>query len=445
MTAMFRSAAVRLAQHSLAVAAAAGFALFACAAQATTVERVVSPKGIEAWLVEEQAVPLVAMNFAFRGGAAQDPPEKPGVANLLSGMLDEGAGDLPSEAFQARLDDLSVELSFSAGREAFFGTLRTLVETRDEAFSLLKRAITVPRFDDEPLARMKDAVTTGIRAASTDPDSLASQALAAAMFPGHPYGRPIEGTERTVAAITRDDLELFRRAAFARSNLRIVVVGAIDAKTLGPLLDATFGDLPENPFLRPVPDVKPADAGLVEVAFSTPQAVIRFAGNGLERHDPDFMPAFVANHILGGAGFSSRLYAEVREKRGLAYSVGTGLATFDHAAAFFGGTATRADRGDEALTLIETEIRRLASEGPTEAELDQAKHYLIGSFALRFDTSSRIASQLLAFSLDGLGIDYVEHRNDLVAAVTIEDVRRAARRVFEAGPAVVVRVGPKPS
>jgi len=442
MTAIISSSATLL-RRAVPFFLAVGLGFTATAAEATTVQHIVSPGGIEAWLVEEEAVPLVTMNFAFKGGATQDPPEKPGVANLLSGMLDEGAGDLDSEAFQAKLDDLSVEMSFEAGREAFFGSLRTLVETRDEAFSLLKLALTAPRYDEEPLARIKNQVETGIRRGSSDPDELAARSLAAAMFPDHPYGRPVEGTVESVAAITKDDLELFRGASFARSNLRIVVVGAIDAKTLGPLLDATFGSLPENPFLRPVPETTPAAPGLVDVDFSTPQAVIRFAGAGVKRDDPDFIPAYVANHILGGGGFSSRLYTEVREKRGLAYSVSTGLAAYDHAGAYFGGTATRVDRGNEALALIEEEIRRLAIEGPTEAELEQAKHYLIGSFALRFDTSARIAGQLLSYYLDGLGIDYIDRRNELFAAVTIEDVRRAARRIFGAGPGVVVRVGPK--
>lgn len=421
-----------------------GFVLFAPASQAMEIQRVVSPAGIEAWLVEDYAVPIVAVNFAFSGGSAQDPMEKPGVANMLSGLLDEGAGDIDSKAFQARLDELSIGLSFDAGRDEFYGTLKTLEENKAEAFDLLALAVQKPRFDAEPVERIRAQITVGINEAKKQPESIAGDAMRATAYPGHPYGQPSEGTVESVKAITVDDLRAFRDKTFARDNLKVVVVGAIDAKGVTAMLNQVFGPLPEKAELVAIADVAPK-GGNVEIDMPNPQTVIRFGGPGPARAAPDFMASFVANHILGGGTFSSRLYEEVRERRGLAYSVGTMLLPSRHSAVIAGSTATRADRADETVQLIKGEMARLAKDGPTEEELAKAKSFLIGSYALRFDSSSKIARQLLGIMLEDLGIDYVEKRNSMIEAVTLDDVKRASEKMFTTGTDIVVRVGPHES
>jgi zinc protease len=409
------------------------------AARAVEIQRVVSPGGIEAWLVQEDTVPLIAMSFAFAGGAAQDPKDRPGVANLLSGLLDEGAGELDSQAFQAALDEFSIELSFDADRDNFSGSLATLVENRDEAVRLLRLALTEPRFDPEPVERIRAQIVARIRSDERDPDTVAVEALIKAAFPDHPYGRPREGTIETVAAITADDLRTFHGKNIARDNLKITVVGAIDAAALATTLDEIFGPLPVKANLDLVRDVEPVTSGRIDIAMNIPQTVLDFAGRGMTRSDPDFIPASVAAFILG-SGTSSRLYDEIREKRGLVYSIGLGLRAYDRSGLIVGGTQTRADQADNVISLIEAEIARFASEGPTEDELAKAKSYLIGSYPLRFTTSMQIANQLLSIQLDDLGIDYIDRRNDLIAAVTIEDVRKAAKRLFDE-ELLVVRVG----
>jgi zinc protease len=420
----------------------APFALAPLASEAAApIQKVVSPGGIEAWLVEEQTVPLIAMSFAFNGGAAQDPAAKPGVANMVSALLDEGAGDLDSQAFQAALDDASIELSFDAGRDAFYGSLRTLTANRAEAVRLLRLALTAPRFDTEPVEWVRAQVMAGIRSAERDPETVAQQALAKAAFPDHPYGRPVDGTLDTVAAVTIDDLKAFHRNNLARGNLKVAVVGAIDAATLGPMLDEIFAGLPAKASLVPVADVAPAVPARVDIAMPIPQTVLSFVGNGLKRNDPDFIAATVVAHILGRGSNGSRLYDEVREKRGLAYSVSLGLLPYDHAGLVAGGTSTRADQADAVLDLITSEVKRFAEEGPTPDELAQAKSYLIGSYDLRFNTSGRIADQLLGLQIDNLGMDYPVRRKALFEAVTIDDARRVAKRLFDSGGFVVVRVG----
>ena len=411
---------------------------------AIDIQRVVSPRGIEAWLVEDATVPLISMSFAFDGGAAQDPADRPGVANMLSALLDEGAGDLDSATFQARLDELSVGLNFDADRDAFQGSLTTLTENRAEAIRLLRLALTEPRFDAEPVERIRAQIATSLLRGEQSPRRLAATAMMQATFPNHPYGRPVQGTAESITAISVDDLETFRVKTFARDSLKVAVVGAIDAAGVAAMLDEVFGGLPMKANLVGVPNVPPKSGGRIDLPLSVPQALIQFSGPGVTRDDPGYIPAAVAAYILGG-GSDSRLFRAVREERGLAYSVGLGLDAMEHSGVVSGGTSTRADQSEAVIALIEDEIARFARDGPSEAELDRAKKYLIGSYPLRFVTSGGIAGQLLAMQTDGRPIDYIDQRNDLIAAVTIDDVRRAAQRLFGGAAFTIVKVGPPQS
>ncbi|HWV52839.1 pitrilysin family protein [Pseudorhodoplanes sp.] len=421
--------------YGFAAAAAGAFLFFAPAAQAMTkIERVVSPGGIEAWLVREPSVPLIAMEFSFKGGANQDPVGKPGVAYMAAASLDEGAGDLDAKAFQARAERNAVELSFRASRDEVRGSLKVLSDRKAEGFDLLRLALTKPRFDQEPVERIRAQMLTALKRETTSPNEIGSRLWWRTAFPNHPYSLPTNGTLESVPTIVRDDLTGFVSRTLARDNLKVGVVGDIDAKTLGTVLDQVFGALPAKSDLRAVPQARPEAVGKrLEVQLDVPQTVVAFGGSGIPRKDPDFIPAFIVNHILGGGSFSSRLYNEVREKRGLAYSVYSYLLPLDAAALFMGGTQTRADKANEAVGLIEEEIKRLAENGPTEDELEKSKSYLKGSYALNFDTSTKIAGQLVQLQVDDLGIDYWERRNGLIEAVTLDDVKRVARRLLNGG------------
>lgn len=426
----------------LAAIAVAGCFAAIPSAYAIDIERVVSPGGVEAWLVTEPTIPLLSISFAFAGGAAQDPEGFPGVAEMVSGLLDEGAGDLDSQAFQEKLTDNNVELSFSTGRDAFYGRMRTLTANRDKAFDLLRLAVSEPRFDADAVERIRAQAQSRLLRELQDPNALAGRNWSAAIFGDHPYSRPVQGTVESVAAITEAELRDFRKRNFARDNLFVAVVGDITADELSTLLDRVFSDLPESAELRPVPEaeVLDKDANMV-IEMPIPQTVMRFGRSGLKRDDEDFMAALVVNHILGGGSFTSRLFREVREERGLVYSVFSTLQTLDEAGLFLGGLATRNERAGEALALIRENIERMAAQGPTTEELEKAKLFLTGSYALRFDNSGGIASQLLQIQIEDLGIDYVNIRNDLVEALTIEDVRRAAQRLLGDGNLFVTLVG----
>jgi zinc protease len=250
---------------------------------------------------------------------------------------------------------------------------------------------------------------------------------------------PVNGTLESIPRISVDDLKAYTRRVLARDTLKIAIVGDIDAATAAALLDRTFGALPAKPELKPIPAVIPQGIGRrIVVHLDVPQAVVNFGAPGITRSDPDFMAAYIVNHILGGGSFSSRLYREVREKRGLAYGISDVLVWLNHTALMIGSTATRADATGQTIEIIEQEIRRLANEGPTEEEFVKAKTYLKGSYVLGLDTSSRIASQLVQIQLDGLGIDYMERRASLIDAVTLADAKRVAKRLLDSGLLVTV-------
>jgi zinc protease len=412
------------------------------AAGKANIERIVTPMGIEVWLVRDMNLPMLSFEFAFLGGAAQDPEGKPGVANLVAGLLDEGAGDLDARTFHERLEERAIGLSFRAGRDSLRGSLKTLTENRDQAFELLRMCLTAPRFDASELERVRATIVAGLRRRTTNPSDIASDRWFARAFPDHPYGRSVQGTLETLPSITGDDLNAYVRRVLARSNLKIAVVGAIDGPALAALVDRTFGALPARSNLTSISDVTPQKLAILEtIELNVPQTVITFGGAGLKRSDVDFIPAFVLNHILGGGGFQSRLFHEVREKRGFAYSVYSSLLPLEHTGLFFGGTSTRSDRAAETLDIIVSEIKRMADEGPTAEELDKAKRFLIGSYPLRFDTSNKIAGTLLEIQIDDLGIDYIDKRNAMVDAVSASDIKRVAARLFSGMQLLVMMVG----
>jgi len=413
-------------------------------AAAMKIEKIISPAGITAWLVREQSTPLVALSFTFHGGSAQDDPDKSGAANLAADLLDEGAGNLDGNTYHQRLENHAIELRFSLGRDHLYGTLQTLNEHRDEAFDLLRLALTAPRFDAEAVERVRGQIASSLLRDSTNPNSLASRRWWETAFPGHPYGRDSKGTPETLPRVTVADLRDYVRRAFARNELVISIVGDIDAKTAGELIDRAFGSLPAKNDLKPVAEVTPKGLGkTIVIDIAVPQVVVDFGGPGLARSDPDFIAGYIDNHILGGGTFSSRLYKEVREKRGLAYGVSESLIWFKRSAVVFGSTAARPDRTAEALGIIEAETKRMAASGPTEVELSEAKSFLKGSYALSLDSSAKVAAQLTQIQIDRLGIDYIDRRSVLIDAVTLEDAKRVAKRLYSGGMLVTVTGRPK--
>lgn len=431
-------------RRPLALFAALFALLIALPAQAEVqFQQVTSPKGIKAWLMEDHSLPLLTIRFAFEGGTTQDPAGKEGLANLMTALFDEGAGDIESDAFQIQLDKAGAEMGFVADNDAIYGSMRLLTEQREAALDLLKLAIESPRFDQNPIDRMRAQIVAGIVAAAQDPATAAQLLWAQALYGDHPYARRREGTPETLAGITADDLRAMHKAIFARENLHVGIVGDIDAETAAQVLDMLFGSLPERPALTPVPDIEPVLGKNLEVNYALPQTAIYLAYPGIKRDAPDYFAAYLMNEILGGGSILSRLTEEVREKRGLAYNISSSLLNAQHTEMLIIGTATRADRAAETLAVTQDVITRLAAEGPTEAELASAKKYVIGSYPINeLSSSSAIANTLVGPDLRNLGIDHLTRREELIEAVTVADVKAAATKLLTVKPTTLL-IGPQ--
>ena len=410
---------------------------------AVNVDVVTSPRGLKFWLVPSRAVPLVSLEFAMRGGSAQDPAEMAGLGALMSGLLDEGAGDLDSQAFHRALDEIAVEMSFHCDRDHWSGRMRTLTKNLDRAAELLRLAINAPRFDQEPFERVREHMNARLRHDANDPATLASRNWKANSFPDHPYGQPADGTLETLARIERGDLVKAAKRGIARDQLLIAVVGAIEEKHAAALVDRAFADLPAKGDLKPVPAAAFAGLGAIDrIDLDVPQSTIRFGRPALKRDDPDFIPSVVAAHVLGGSGsMTSRLFREVREKRGLAYTVFGTFYSLEQGAYFYGGTTTKNERARESFDVASAEIRDVALNGLNKEELEKGKTYLIGSYPLRFDTSAKIASQLVHIQLERRAPEWLVERNREIAAVTMDSVKRAAHRAFGDGSLHTTVVG----
>jgi zinc protease len=440
--------------RALALAAVALVALGACEKKTDAVaasskdtsalaniQVVTSPGGVTAWLVSESFVPIVAMEISWRGGAVSEPAGKDGAGWVLGYMMNEGAGDLDTTAYGTRMEDLNMEFGCSVGVDFTRCAFSSLKETADESFEMMRLAFAEPRFDQEPIDRAKRELSVNLKQAETDPKTLAWRKMAGTIMPGHPYAR--YATPETVATVTRDDIVALKQGLMTKDRLMVVVVGDITAEELKPKLDQAFGHLPATSTLADINDVEaaPAPAAPVVVDLPIPQTLVMFNGPGPRRSDPDFYAAYVLNYILGGGGFSSRLVDDIREKRGLTYGISTGLNVQPHAWRWGGSGSTMNDKASEVVRLVKEHIAKLGAEGPTEKELEDAKAYLTGAFPLNFDSNMKIANVLMGFQQDELGVEYVAERNDLINAVTLEDVKRAAATYLKPENFTFVLVG----
>lgn len=406
------------------------------------VQTVTSSGGIEAWLVEDYAEPMFALRFAFRGGISHDPAGKEGLTNFVDHMLGQGAGDLTAVEFQRQIDDLAIRVEFKCQWDAVTGSIEALSEVRNEAAQLVGLALARPRFDADVVERIRRRLLSFHGAEARSPVIVAEAQWNAVAFPDHPYARKVAGNEASVNAITADDLKTYCRRAFARDRLKVVAVGDITAEELGVLLDLLFGALPASGDLEELPKATPVTGGRLRVAeMDLPQSVVAFGMGTVAYDSPDLIPAYVLNHIVGGNGIYSRLAAELREKRGLAYYAQTRLEPRRDAVVFRGQVATRNDKVAQTLEIIREELQKLADGHLSQAELDDAKGYLIGSYPLAFGSHGKIAAQLLDHALYGFASNYFNERKALLAAVTLDDLKRVAKYMLDPEDLIVSIAG----
>ncbi len=415
--------------------------LLSAPARALDIQEITTPGGIHVWLVEAHDIPFTALEIRFKGGGSLDAPDKRGAVNLMMGLLEEGAGDLNARDFARDRDALAASFGFDARADSLSVSARFLSENQDQAIDLLRLALIEPRFDDDAVERVRQQVLASIKSDAKDPNKIASRNFMAQAFGDHPYASPLQGTAESVSALTRDDLIAAKAATMTRDRIYVSVVGDITATELGALLDRLLGDLPETGAPQPAAAAYDLPGGTTVVDHSSPQSVALFGHEGIMRHDPDFFPAFVLTEVLGGGGFTSRLMTEVREKRGLTYGVYAYLAPREHAALMMGQVSSSNNRIAEAIEVTRAEWQRMADEGLSEEELVAVKTYLTGAYPLRFDGNARIADIMVGMQFQGLGTDYIDTRNDKVNAVTVEDIRRVAKRILQPDELHFVVVG----
>lgn len=408
---------------------------------AVDIQTLTTPGGIDVWLVEEHSIPFIALEIRFKGGTSLDPAGKRGVVNLMTGLLEEGAGDLDSRGFSEAREALAASLEYRAFQDVIAISARFLTENREQAVALLKSSIMEPNFNQVDIDRVREQVLSGLRSDKTDPATIASQTFDAMAWGDHPYGSSGDGTEESVAALTRDDIAAAHRGAFARDRLFVSAVGDITAEELSALLDELFGDLPETGTPLASAANYQMTGGVTVVPFETPQSVAIFGHGSIKRDDPDYIAAFVLNEVFGGDGQDSRLMTEVREKRGLTYGVGTTLLPMDYGEMIIGQVKSDNSKISEAVKVIQDEWAKVEKDGITEEELNHSKTYLTGAYALRFDGNAPIARIMVGMQMIGLPPSYVTDRNDRVMEVTLEDIRRVAKRIYQPGNLRFVVVG----
>lgn len=406
------------------------------------VQEVTSDLGIKAWLVEDHNTPVVTLQFAFRGGVEQDKPDQQGLSVLLADLLTEGAGNLDAKAYQRELAEHGIRFGLEASRDVISGSLYVLTAELPKAAEMARLALTAPRFDDEAIARLKQRQQGAIKARLADPEWQARRALFAHIYSNHPYAYRSLGTAMSVDAITRDTLMAAAKVRLARDNLLVAAVGDITPEALGKLLDSVFGSLPENASLSTIAEITAPESGrTLLLPQAGGQALLLFVAPGLRRDDPDWHAAQLVNYILGGGGFESRLMSEVRDQRGLTYGIGTSLSATEHSGLIMGNARTANAKAGEAWTVTRDVWRKVYENGVTDAELQSARDYLIGSLATGFTSSGAIAGILLSLQQDRLPMDYLDEREGLLRAVTLADAARVAKRLLDPARLTLVVTG----
>lgn len=394
--------------------------------------------GEQVWFQEDHTVPMVAVTIALPAGSVYDPANKPGLAALAAYMFNEGAGTIRSEDYQAELANRAIQLAIAPDRDYLIVSVTMLTAQTRDAMRLVALALQHPRMDADAVERVRAQMQQSLLQDASDPAAVALNRFYAVYFANHPYAHPVGGTVAGLKAITAADLRAFARAHWVRGGVKISVAGDIDAATLTALLKSAFDPLPAQAPPAPPPVRNAGPIGETVVAMSVPQPTAIFGLPGITRADPDYLAAYVANHIVGGGGFTSRLTDEVREKRGLTYGISTSLSDYRGGGLIVGQVATRQDAMDTSLAVIRQVLANYAVHGPTARELADAKTYLTGSYPLAFSSNTGIAGQLNAFQRAGLPIEYVAHRNGLIDALTLDRVKRAAARLFDPRTMTVV-------
>lgn len=399
-------------------------------------------KGAKVIYVQAESIPMLDVRVVFDAGSARD-GALPGLAAFTNAMLTEGAADWNADQLAARVEDRGIRLGSGSLRDMAWASVRTLTEkeTLDIAVDTLSKVIAQPRFDDGAIDRVRQQILIGLRQAEQSPGSVAVKRFYRTLYADHPYAHPSSGTQQTVEKISKNDMAQFHRQYYVAANAVIAMVGDIDKVQAEKLAEDLMSGIPAGqhaPSLPPAPEVK---GGELRQAFPSSQSHIYIGQPGVARHDPDYFPLYVGNHILGGSGLVSILGEEVRNERGLSYSVYSYFSPMRAAGPFLMVAQTKNEKATEALEVMREVLVTFVQEGPTQAQLDAAKRNITGGFPLKVASNSKIVEYIAMMGFYDLPLDWLDTLTSKVDAVTLAQVKDAFQRRVEPAQGITVVVG----
>lgn len=400
-------------------------------------------KGLKVYFMEAPALPMVDLRVVFRAGSSRD-GDAPGIAGLTNGLLNAGAGDWNADTIAERFESVGAQYGATALRDMAYVTLRSVTEP-DWLETAMETFVTVlgePVFPERDLERARRQALVALESEAQNPGAVAQRVFFEALFGDHPYASPPLGTEESVRAITREQVEAFYREYYVARNGVLVLVGGVDRAAAEAIAERVSAALPEGRPAPALPNVESlVEARTVQVPFPSEQAHVFIGQPGMRRGDPDYFPLYVGNHMLGGSGFTSRLFEEVRGRRGLAYSVYSYFMPMEMDGPFMMGVQTRVDQAEEAIGVIRDVLVRFREEGPDSRALGASKRNITGGFPLRIASNSNMVDNLAMMGFYDLPLDYLERFSERVEAVDEAAIREAFQRRLDPERMVTVIVG----
>ena len=404
-------------------------------------ESLETKKGIKFWLIEDKTLPLVSISFSFKGGSILDPVGKSGVTSLMTSLLDEGTENFTASEYRLFKRENGIKISFSTSKERIEGTFQVVKPRLQEGFYLLHESINKAKFPINEIKKVKSQVEASIKIDNSNISTIASNKFNKFFFKDKLIGRNTKGSLETLGNISRDDIQSIYRSSFIKNRLVIGISGDIEPNLAKKYVDYVFGDLPSKKFINPISMLEDLNKGMKIMEMKTPQTTVVFGQKGLGRKDKEYFAARVINYVLGGGGFQSRLYKEIREANGLVYSIYSYLLPYEYAGVIVGGFQTRNQNVGKTIEKVKTEWNRIKTEGITKIELQNAKTYYKGSFSRNFTSTLSIASLLMIVQYYDLGEDYFDKRDLIIDNLKLNELNNLAKNLFDSETLFFMIVG----
>lgn len=399
--------------------------------------------GVPVYFIAARELPMVDAQILFRAGSVRD-GERPGLAQLTNGLLEEGAGDWSADTIADRLDQVGAQLATSSRRDSASVALRSLTDPRylQPAVETVARLLKEPSFAPDAVERVRQQMLTALQERAQSPGAIAQDAFFKALYGDHPYGSPADGTPASLNAITRADIQDFHHRYYTAANAVVAIVGDLDRPAAEQLANALVGGLPKGEPIPPPPPVPPLAANpTIRIPHPSSQSHILIGQLGVSRADPDYYALYLGNHVLGGNGLVSQLSQEIREKRGLAYGAYSAFSPMRQTGPFLINLQTRNDQADTALQVAQTTLRQFSADGPDPQMLEEARQNITGGFALDLAGNGKLANYLGLIAFYGLPLDYLQTFIATMNGIGLEQVKTAWQRHIQPDRQIVVIVG----